>query len=209
MGLGQIDGSNPNTSKGQPVRLVQGVFAWRRIFGPAAADGAAVVDPYAITGFATKSKEAHEAGGRMLINRNGGGRLEVLPLLSSAGATMKYQLWGFDWNDNVPAGSASDQFAPLGNDNDGKMGNVISVPYPLMLDIDYTQTEIGAMVPIVSSTLKVFLSYKNNCEPYYDPDATEYFACPRQVFDLASFYGIFPYVTSVSTGTGILLARVV
>ena len=128
--------SNEILSPTRPVAISTPVTNWLKLFGPAAADGAAVADPYDATGFATLGKELHVVStGRMLLNRRGQGRLEILPLLATAEATVTFQLWAFDWLPAIPkAFTDSDLHFPQATGSDGHWGIASGLPYNMAFD---------------------------------------------------------------------------
>lgn len=205
------DGSNRRASRGGFNHNVLAVAGWVKMFGAAAADGAAIADPYAIADFRTTvGKECHTTGGRALVNRVGSGILEILPLLSASLATIKFQLWAFDYIDfELPGNKTRIQVAPEASTAQ-KGGYATGVPYPLVMDEDPAATQFGDSPSIPSSALHTTtLAYANVADPYYDSAATPFYFCPILRIPIVSAYSVVPWVTSISTGTGILLGRFV
>ena len=162
------------------------------VFNSSTIDGAAIADPHVWSGFGDVDTEAR-AGGRLFFNVNAKGRLEIVPLFTTAGATATIQVFGFRQlkNSDVPDASTS-TLVPL-----GVSGYSLGASYPICRDA-------GVQTYTLAATAETNKLSINSGQPYPLSSGTTYYVGQRIILDTAGFAAVMPYVVTISGGTLVL-----
>lgn len=180
---------------------------WSVLFNSSTSDGAgtAIADPFGMTGFSSAAA-SYLTGGRLILNNGDGkSRVELLPLFSAAAATAEVQVFQFDWwrSSDVSGVTLDRNIAPTGDST-----LCLGLPYPLAQDGAARTFSLSATV----DTFKCAVSANSAGWRVIYPQnsgGTTYYVGQRLIFDLAGGFAYFPYVVSISSGTLILLVRVI
>ena len=196
-----------NESDRLPIKPAEGVGQWLSLTGPGGPveeEAAAVADPYGITNFVnTAWARPITAGGRLLMNAKGGGRLEVLPMIASASGTVAFQLWGFDWVQHDIGGNVV--IPETGS------RTALGVAYNMKHDDAGGGAPANEFSVTASATQTQQISVSNGVAYRDTTSGITYYECARQVFDLTGLHAFFAYVTTASTNSVniLLLGRVI
>lgn len=180
------------------VTLVEPVPSSVMLFNSSSADGTALTNPYAWGSFSTAAVEAR-AGGRLLLNLRAKGRLEITPYFTTSGATATMQLFAFDVVETAKTTSTdrASLVAP------GITGYSLGLGYPLTRDSGVQTYSLAASPEIAKFSVA-------SAQPWpSQANGTSYYVGQRLILDTAGFYAFMPYVTSISGGTLVLVARAI
>lgn len=178
--------------------LIEPVPTSAVLFNSSSADGSAITNPYAWGSWATAAVEAR-AGGRLLLNLRAKGRLEITPYFTTAGATASFQFFGFDVIETSKT-TSTDRASLV---EPGKSGYSIGMGYPLTRDSGVQTFTVTAAAEIAKISIASGQPWPSQA------NGTSYYVGQRIILDTAGYYAFMPYVTSISGGTLVLVARAI
>lgn len=172
------------------------------LFNSATVDnsGTPITNPYAFSTWSTVAKDCNTSGGRLLVlsDLKASDRVEIITLFTASGATAAVQLFGFDYVDaaDVPTANAT-SLVQLGS-----TARNLGLPYPVSLDGGLSALSITASSFIVKGTVTGNVFYVDQTS------GTTYYVGTRQIFDAAGMFAWCPFVNTISSGTVVILGRI-
>ena len=222
MSTGIVNSSTAFLAAKNPTVSTKLTSAWRVIYGPAGADEFAggIEDPYELNEFLSNhgdvdeplGREHRNSGGRIFLTGINTGEIQLLPLFTEDGATASFQLFAFDFaykqaQDLDDASNKNPEGLISPYDDAGNL--CLGIPLNLVHGTS-TNNPLASFSQSNNDLVEtVRITIDNNKVPYPDPEGDSFVVGFIKSFDLKGFFAVMPWVSAVSSGELVILARVV